>query len=103
MTEIVRKDGIDLVLSEGKPFVKILPMEGATDTFEKLEDGAWKWHRHTEKPVDHMRMEALFFGKPDFTLIPAVSYNGNGWGNFPEYIGDRDEYGICSGYLRRID
>ena len=93
MTELQQKDGAWLVLSEGKPFAKILPADGATDTFEPLEDGAWKWHRHTDVPVDRMRMEVLFFGKPDFTMIPAISYNGNGWGNFPEYIGDRDEDG----------
>ncbi|MBO4411417.1 MAG: hypothetical protein J5794_04450 [Lachnospiraceae bacterium] len=93
MTELKQQDGAWLVLSEGTPFAKILPAEGATDTFEPLEDGAWKWHRHTETPVDRMRMEVLFFGKPDFTMIPAISYNGNGWGTFPEYVGDRDEDG----------
>lgn len=72
---------------------RIVPAAGATDTFRKLEDGAWEWHRHTAEPVDHMRMELLFYGEPTFTMVPAVSYNGNGWGDFPEYIGDRDEDG----------
>ncbi len=81
------------ILLNGTAYGCITPVEGATDTFEKLEDGAWLWHRHTEKPVDHMRMELVFLGKPTFTMVPSVSYNGNGWGNFAEYIGDRDEDG----------
>ena len=30
---------------------------------------------------------------PTNLSVAAVSYNGNGWGNYPEYIGDRDEDG----------
>ena len=37
--------------------------------------------------------ETIFKGEPDFTMVPAVSYNGNGWGNVPEYVGDRAEDG----------
>ena len=81
------------ILLNGTVYGKIKAVEGATDTFKKLEDGAWEWHRHTEVPVDHMRMELVFLGTPTFTMVPAVSYNGNGWGNFEEYIGDRDEDG----------
>ena len=81
------------IVLNGKAYGQILPCEGAVDTFKELENGAWEWHRHTEKPVDHMRMELLFYGEPTFTMVPSVSYNGNGWGNYPEYIGDRDEDG----------
>ena len=75
------------------PYARILPQEGAEDTFRQLEEGAWEWHRHTQQPVDHMRMELVFLGEPTFTMVPSVSYNGNGWGTFAEYIGDRDEDG----------
>ena len=81
------------ILLNGTVYGKILPVDGATDSFEPIENGAWHWHRHTEKPVDHMRMELVFLGTPAFTMVPAVSYNGNGWGTFPEYIGDRDKDG----------
>lgn len=78
---------------DGVAYARIVPQEGATDSFRELESGAWEWHRHTSEPVDHMRMELVFAGVPTFTMVPAVSYNGNGWGSFPEYIGDRDEDG----------
>ena len=93
MIEILQKNGIFEIMLGSKPYAKIVPTEGAVDTFEKIEDGAWKWHRHTEKPVDHMRMEIVLYGEPSFTMVPAVSYNGNGWGDVPEYVGDRAEDG----------
>ena len=86
MTEIIKSKLGHLIAANGKPYAAILSLEGAIDTFERIEDGAWIWHRHTDKPVDHMRMEVILFGEPDFTMIPAVSYNGNGWGDTPEYV-----------------
>ena len=93
MTQIVWQGGSHVIAVNGKVLAKILPCAGAEDIFTPIENGAWKWHRHTEKPVDHMRMEAVLLGQPDFTMVPSVSYNGNGWGDYPEYIGDRDEDG----------
>ena len=93
MTEIKKQNECFFIFSDGAPVARILPLAGAEDSFEKLEEGAWRWRRHTEKPVEARRMEILFLGKPDFTLIPGVSYNGNGWGTTPEYVGDRDEDG----------
>lgn len=93
MIEICLTNGKYEILSEGKAWGQIVTVSGAVDRFEQIEPGAWRWHRHTEKPVDHMRMELLFYGEPTFTMVPSVSYNGNGWGTFPEYIGDRDEDG----------
>ena len=93
MIEILQKNGIFEITLDGKAYAKIVPVEGSVDTFEKIEDGAWKWHRHTEKAVDHMRMEIVLYGEPSFTMVPAVSYNGNGWGDVPEYVGDRAEDG----------
>ncbi len=93
MMEILQKNGIFEITKNGKAYAKIVPCEGAIDTFEPIEGGAWKWHRHTDIPVDHMRMELVLYGESSFTMVPAVSYNGNGWGDFPEYIGDRDEDG----------
>ena len=93
MTELIFQNGRHEICVNGVAYGGILPVAGATDSFEKMEEGAWRWHRHTDDPTDRMRMELLFYGEPTFTLVPSVSYNGNGWGNFPEYVGDRDEDG----------
>ncbi len=93
MIEIRCENGVFTLFSGERAIAKILPSEGAKDSFEAIEDGAWRWRRRTKEPVDRMRMELVFLGKPDFTLIPGISYNGNGWGNMPEYVGDRDEDG----------
>ncbi len=93
MTEIIREGEGHIIVMNGKPYAKILPIEGATDTFEKIEDGSFRWHRHTDTPTDRMRMELVFLGEPTFTMVPSVSYNGNGWGDTPEYVGDFAEDG----------
>ncbi len=93
MTEIIKAGEGHVITVDGKPYARILAADGATDTFEKIEDNAWKWHRHTDNPTDHMRMEMVLIGEPTFTMVPSVSYNGNGWGDVPEYVGDRAEDG----------
>ncbi|MBQ4297801.1 MAG: hypothetical protein II771_05855 [Clostridia bacterium] len=93
MTEILKTEEGHAIAANGKIYARIPTPEGAEDRFERLEDGAWKWIRRTEKPVDHMRMEVILVGEPTFTMVPAVSYNGNGWGKTPEYVGDRAEDG----------
>ncbi len=91
MAEIVKGEGCYLIKEDGVAYAKILGIDGATDSFEDLECGAWRWHRRTDTPKDSMRMEVLLLGAPAFTMIPGVSYNGNGWGNTPEYVGDSFE------------
>lgn len=93
MTEILLRNSKYEICADGIAYGCIVPCENAEDTFSKLENGAWEWHRHTAEPVEHMRMELLFYGDPTFTMVPSVSYNGNGWGNTPQYVGDRDEDG----------
>ena len=93
MIEIIKKGNEHIVAIDGKAYASIPALDGATDRFEPIENGAWRWHRHTDTPVDHMRMEVILLGEPTFTMIPAVSYNGNGWGDTPEYVGDRAEDG----------
>ena len=93
MTEILKKDGSHFIVANGNIIAHISKLPGATDTFEKIEEGAWRWHRHTDVPTDRMRMEVILLGDPTFTMVPAVSYNGNGWGDVPEYVGDRAEDG----------
>ena len=93
MLDIIFENGINEIVLNGRAYAKVVPVEGATDTFEPIEAGAWRWHRHTDTPTDHMRMEMTLLGAPTFTMVPAVSYNGNGWGDTPEYVGDRAEDG----------
>ncbi len=93
MTEIKQKQNGHVITVDGIEYAWIAQKEGAYDSFERIEEGAFRWHRRTEKPVDNMRMEMILQGGADFTMIPAVSYNGNGWGDIPEYVGDRAEDG----------
>lgn len=93
MIEIIKSNNGHIIAIDGKAYALIPAMEGAADRFEKIEDGAWKWYRHTEAPADNMRMEMILLGEPTFTMVPSVSYNGNGWGDIPEYAGDRAEDG----------
>ena len=93
MIEIKKLNQEHIITVEGKAVAVIPALPGATDTFEKIEEGAWRWHRRTDVPVDKMRMELVLSGGATFTMIPAVSYNGNGWGDVPEYVGDRAEDG----------
>jgi hypothetical protein len=73
----------------GNPALNILPAEGTVDRFVQIEHGVWRWEREAEKPVHEMRMEFETTFTPSFTMIPGLSYNGNGWGDTPEYVGDR--------------
>lgn len=93
MIEILNVNGSNHICRDGEPCARIIPQSGAEDTFIRICDGAWRWHRHTELPTDNMRMELVFLGEPEFTLVPSVSYNGNGWGDTPEYVGDFAEDG----------
>lgn len=93
MTQIVCRDNGFVIAVNGTAVAKVLPCPNAEDQFTPIESGVWKWTRRTEKPTDRMRMELVLLGKVDFTMVPGVSYNGNGWGDIPEYLGDRDADG----------
>ena len=93
MVEIIKGCCGHSIAIDGKVYAVIPTSAGATDTFEEIETGAWRWKRHTAEPVDRMRMEMILLGDPTFTMVPSVSYNGNGWGTTPEYVGDRAEDG----------
>ncbi|MBQ6893500.1 MAG: hypothetical protein IJN48_04775, partial [Clostridia bacterium] len=73
MVSIKKTDFGHVIEIDGKPYARILGVDGATDTFEPIEDGSWKWLRKTDKPTDHMRMEMLLIGEPTFTMVPAIS------------------------------
>ncbi|MBQ3004156.1 MAG: hypothetical protein IJD82_10510, partial [Clostridia bacterium] len=55
---VFEKTAAGYALTDGKTvLLTIAAREGATDTFEKIEDGAWKWTRKLNAPTDNMRME----------------------------------------------
>ena len=40
MTEIIKSNNGNVIVVNGKPYASILSVEGASDSFQKLEDGA---------------------------------------------------------------
>ena len=70
-----------IIECEGTPIVKVKKAAGATDTFTPIECGVWHWTRVTDTPVSEMRMELDTCFSPEYTMIPALNYNGNGWGD----------------------
>ncbi len=81
--------GKDTVITRGhEEIVRIIGIEGAKDSFCEIEQGVWKWTRKTDKPVDNMIMRAVPAYRAEYTVVPAVNYNGNGWGDSVEYTGD---------------
>lgn len=93
MLEFLQNSTDTRIRLAGETVVRIPAAAGATDTFEPIEDGVWKWTRKTAAPTAHMRMTAVLVHDADFTMVPGISYGGNGWGNTPEYVGDRAEDG----------
>lgn len=82
--------GDDWILNGGSEVLCVRGSGDCQDRFTLLEEGVWLWERHMSQPVEHMRMELDTAAKAEFTMIPGVSYNGNGWGDSEEYVGDRD-------------
>lgn len=87
--ELIKEENNNYVLLDGNKVVLIKGLEGCEDSFEKIDTYAYRWKRHVDEAVDHMRMEAILLEEASFTMVPSVSYNGNGWGNVEEYVGDR--------------
>ena len=73
----------------GKAAVSIQTPAGCNDTFEPLGDYALRWTRKTETPVDRMKLTVQYAGEPRYFQVPAVNYNGNGWGSGAQYSGYR--------------
>ena len=79
------KNGSLYELTDGRTvLLTITARDDAVDTFEKIEDGAFKWTRKLNAPTDNMRLEFDTASAPKYTMVPAVNYNGNGWGDLPE-------------------
>lgn len=90
---IIKEHDCANIVVNGKTVAVALGYQNAIDTFEKISDIAYLWKRKTNAPVTEMKMHLSVPGEAQFTMIPSVNYNGNGWGSTPEYTGDRDENG----------
>lgn len=89
--KILKENNDHYIYLDDLKVVKIIGLEDSNDEFIKIDKYAYRWLRKTNKPVDHIRMEAVLLKEASFTMVPSVSYNGNGWGNVPEYVGDNFE------------
>ena len=78
------------VLLDGERVLTIPLPEGCQDSFEVINEKAFYWRRKTDKPVTQMKLTLKAAYKPRYFQIPAVNYNGNGWGSGAQYSG----YGV---------
>jgi len=63
--------------------------DGCADSFEPLSEYALRWTRKTNTATDRMKLALNWAGEPSYFQIPAVNYNGNGWGSGAQYSGYR--------------
>ena len=88
----MKRNGDAYELTDGKTVLLTIPARAdAVDSFEKIEDGAYKWTRKLNAPTDKMQLTFDTAHAPLYTVVPAVNYNGNGWGDSEEYVGDSFE------------
>lgn len=88
----MKQSGDVYELTDGKTVLLTIPARAdAVDSFEKIEDGAYKWTRKLNAPTDKMQLTFDTAHAPLYTVVPAVNYNGNGWGDSEEYVGDSFE------------
>lgn len=83
-----RAKGKDTCLYADESLIATIPgSEGCEDRLEALEDGAWRWTRHSAEAVDSMRMLLCQHAPMTYWQVPSVNYNGNGWGSGAQYGG----------------
>ncbi len=88
----MKQSGDAYELTDGKTVLLTIPARAdAVDSFEKIEEGAYKWTRKLNAPTDKMQLTFDTAHAPLYTVVPAVNYNGNGWGDSEEYVGDSFE------------
>lgn len=88
----MKRNGDAFELTDGKTVLLTIPVRtDAADSFEKIEDGAYRWTRRLNAPTDRMQLTFDTAHAPLYTVVPAVNYNGNGWGDSEEYVGDSFE------------
>ena len=75
------------ILLDGEEVLTIPVPEGCHDSFELINGNAFYWRRKTDAPVTQMKLTLQADYKPRYFQIPAVNYNGNGWGSGAQYSG----------------
>ncbi len=67
-----RREGRDTCLFDGGTLVAVIPgLDGCEDRMEELEEGAWRWTRHSEVPVDSMEMELCQQESVAYWMVPS--------------------------------
>lgn len=95
MITIIKKGLDTCFFSDGIQLARAVGKEGWLDSFEEKAPGVYRWIRRLpasdagNKGTGKMRMELRASYLPDFTMVPGVNYDGNGWGTFCEYTSDR--------------
>ena len=79
-------DGFYLCAGD-EPILTLPRQEGCTDAFEPLAEGAFRWTRTAQEPVDRMTMTLRATEPVRYWMVPAVNYHGNGWGSGAQYTG----------------
>jgi hypothetical protein len=84
-----RKDGDSYIFlsADGVDIAKITTPDGIRDELSLQAPGVVHWKRTSTEPKEHMAMDIIALYKPIHTMIPSVSYDGNGWGGDHEYVG----------------
>lgn len=73
----------------GEPVISIETPRGCRDSFELIGENALRWTRKTDTPVTQMKLTLKTQWEPRYFQVPAVNYNGNGWGSGAQYSGYR--------------
>ncbi len=81
------ENGNSCLCCDERKILTIPAMADASDSFEELGEGAWRWTRKTGKPVTEMKMLVAQEEDMSYWQVPSVNYNGNGWGSGAQYSG----------------
>jgi hypothetical protein len=85
----VQRRGYDHIFIEGGyEIARITGLPEYTDIITGEKDGVYHLER-SGPAVEHMDIAIMGAYKPFFTMVPGCNYNGNGFGTFCEYEGDR--------------
>lgn len=85
---IQRRGPHTIFMNDQYEVARVIGTDNYTDTFEEENEGVYRWTR-TGPAIDRMIMEVRTGFESAFTIVPGVNYNGNGWGTFCEFVGDR--------------